>query len=63
MIRLVAWSASAFFAASMFSFAFLGVPFWEPVPNTAEGAFRTLLLIIAHVLGLCIGLFYEASKS
>ena len=60
MIRFIAWSASAFFAASMFSFAFLGVPFWEPVPNTAEGAFRTLLLMLSHGIGLPAGLIYEA---
>lgn len=63
MIRFIAWSVSAFFLASLFSNAFLGVAFWVPVPDTGEGAFRTFMLISLHIIGLPAGLFYEAMKN
>lgn len=63
MIRFIAWGISAFFLASLFSLAFLGIPFWAPIPNTGEGAFRTFALLTLHIVGFLAGLLYEALKN
>jgi len=58
MTRLMHFIASAYCGltiASLLAYGFLGVRFWTPLPNDADGFLRAWLIFTAHSIGLAAG--------